>query len=266
MSRRLVDAIVDACLTEHGAATFAALPPRARERLFAAAASRYRPYLRAVARRYLAGVDPESSHLVTAQDLEAAALTGLQAALESFDPGRSASFSRYADWRVRWAVLEELKRQDAAPRRLRDKERKLAKARRSLRAALGREPGPDELAVAMDLSEEDLGRLLREVAFSIPTFVPDPEDNPDTGPGPEDHCLAHEVNAALDSCLGLLPPRAERILRLYFGQGLTLKEVGAKLELSEQRVSQLKDAALGGLGAVLRRRLAPEDCRATYRA
>ena len=95
-----------------------------------------------IARRYAT----RSGHAVSADDLWSAGALGLIDAARRFDPARDIRFETFAEHRVRGAIVDELRRMDHLPRRLRGEVERVMKARAKLAQNLGREPSTDEIA------------------------------------------------------------------------------------------------------------------------
>src|ERR1700746_1333474 len=97
---------------------------------------------------------------VDLDDLISAGVFGLMDAIEAFDLNRGVKFETYCVPRIRGAMLDELRTMDWVPRLVRSKASKLEEARKSLEAALGRPPNPDEMAAKLGISLEELNKLM----------------------------------------------------------------------------------------------------------
>lgn len=191
-------------------------------------------------------------------DLVSAGTLGLLDALERFDDARGASFPAYAALRVKGAILDELRAMDWLPRAARRDAKKLASVSFALTGALGRAPSQAELAGALGLDERRLERLQRDVAglavVSVEDVAPDEgfaafraADSLEPGRALERRQAKERLAAAL-TCL---PVKERDVLRMYYLEERTLKDIGAQLGVTEGRVSQLHRQALDRL----RRRL-----------
>jgi RNA polymerase sigma factor for flagellar operon FliA len=186
-------------------------------------------------------------------DLLSCGLEALIAAVDRFDPERGATFEQYAWTRVHGAVLDELRRQDWAPRPLRRWERDIAKAREHFVVIHRRRPSEDELADAMGIDRDHLDRLQQDLQASdltsLNTLVLDEEDS-----------QVERIDTILSDSAELDPERAtERTLAkekfrrafarltererelavLLYVKNLTLREIGEVLGVSESRVCRL---------------------------
>jgi RNA polymerase sigma factor for flagellar operon FliA len=213
--------------------------------------ARHAALVRRVVRRVFRRL-PEHSG-VEEDDLMSAAIIGLLEANQRYDARSEQDFEAFAEFRIKGAVLDELRRRDFMTRRQRAKANGVKRAETSLRERLGREPLDGEVAQELGLSEDDLRRV-RESAQ--PVAYVDAEDPAlaleGATPPPEAAVANVQLRGRLLEALKELPEREQLVLDLYFNQDLNLSEIGQILKLSVGRISQIKTAAL----AVLRRRLA----------
>lgn len=198
-------------------------------------------------------------------DLISAGVQGLIQAASSFDPGRGLAFSTLAVTRIRGAMLDELRRWDTTPRSVRKRERQLRSTEADLKASLGREPTVDEVAEALDVSTEDIhgwrSDLNRHVEESLDHAPPARgeefrglsavETTADDGPSVEDSVSDAQTREILMECIQSLPERDARILALYYYEGLRLREIAQLMGVTESRISQIRQAALKTLRALL---------------
>ena len=195
---------------------------------------------------------------VELDDLISAGIDGLRNALEMFDHGRGIKFETYCATRIRGAILDALRNRDWVPRLVRARANQLAESRRQLEAKLGRAPNAEEMADHMGLSEAEYDRLMREAhAVAVTSLnrhfsdgdsarevremdiVADPR-----GENPLAHIHQEDLRRIVTKGLS----KNERlILILYYYEEMTMKEIGATLDLSESRVSQMHSAILARL-------------------
>jgi RNA polymerase sigma factor FliA len=198
-------------------------------------------------------------------NLMSAGIFGMIDAIEAFDLGRGVKFETYCAPRVRGAILDELRTMDWVPRLVRSRAHKLENATKALEAELGRLPTDDEVAHRLGVSRDEFDKLLRDATAVSLVSLSRRFYESDSG---KDLC---EVDV-LEDKRGLDPvmeiqrrdlrdlvtrdlSRAERlILILYYYEEMTMKEIGATLDLSESRVSQMHSFILNRLRNQLRHR------------
>ena len=199
---------------------------------------RYLPLVKFVAGRLVAGM-PAS---VDAGDLISEGVFGLTDAITKYDAERGTRFTTYASTRIRGAILDSMRIGDWVPRGVRAKQRNLDKATAALTHTLGRTPTDHEAAAAADLTLAELHDVRNKT-----TLVSGMEDDEvdATATGRFTAYLGDPTTRiALTHALAQLPERDQIILNLYFFDGLTLAEIGAILDVTESRVSQLRSRAL----------------------
>ncbi len=214
----------------------------------------YHPLVRYNAERIWAKLPDE----VELDDLISAGVFGLMDAIDAFDLSRGVKFETYCSARIRGAILDALRDMDIVPRLVRSRARKIDQAVRELEMQLGRDPRRDEIAKYMGMSPVEYEKLEREatavsfVSLSRPYLETDGdkdvrevdivEDRRSEDPVIE--LQKKDVRDLITKGLS----RAERlILLLYYYEEMTMKEIGATLDLSESRVSQMHSAILARL-------------------
>ncbi len=230
-------------------------------RLRNALMERYLPIVKYNADRIAAKLPDE----VENDDLMSAGVFGLMDAIDAFDLGRGVKFETYCAARIRGAILDELRAMDWVPRLVRNRAHKLEQATRGLEAELGRAPTEGELAKRMNLPREEFDKLIRDatavslVSLSRKCYESDSsravreidvlEDK--RGRNPVSEVQKQDLKNMITRGLN----RAERlILILYYYEQMTMKEIGATLDLSESRVSQMHSSILNRLKNQLRHR------------
>ncbi len=214
-------------------------------------------------------------HHIQLEDLVNTGVLGLIEALAKFDPRRNVQLQSYARYRIQGAILDSLREQDWSPRLLRQKERQLEAARAKLQFRLGRSPSQAELAVGMGISDHQLQLLLRDLqgleisSLQEPTFPNGrslDEKMADTAEeNPFSLCQRAEMNGLLEQAMSKLPPRKREVLSLYYFQGLTMKEVGARMGVCESRVSQIHSSAVASLKARMKEILISQQKEEPFR-
>jgi RNA polymerase sigma factor for flagellar operon FliA len=210
---------------------------------------------------------------VEMDDLVAAGTLGLVDALRKFDPSRKVKLESYARHRIRGGILDALRTLDPATRDMRRRVRKVERTYRELEARLGRPARGEEIARALGISLKVWHRWAREVhalgfdgsmrgappamAGKLPIREEGRMAVPPTRDDPFDLCYRREQREIVNRALAGLPERERLIVTLYYQCGLTMKEIAARLDVDESRVSQLHAEALGRLKARVRASLSP---------
>jgi RNA polymerase sigma factor for flagellar operon FliA len=183
-------------------------------------------------------------------DLWSAGALGLLEAARRFDASRGVTFETFVEHRVRGAMLDELRRMDHLPRRLRSRTDDLQKAKKKLQGQLGRDASTEELAAEMKVDLEEVGGIeaLLEPHVPLDRWVQSSE----TGePDIEERLSRSQTVAALEGAIRTLPERLQTVLGLHYLEGLTYREIAKMLDISEPRVCQLHSDGLRKLRMTL---------------
>lgn len=216
----------------------------------------YLPVVRYTAER-VASTLPQS---VDIDDLMSAGLFGLFEAIKSFDLSRGVKFKTYCSWRVRGAILDELRANDWVPRLVRNKASMLEQKMREAEAALGRPATDLELASQMGMSVGELDKLMHEASAVTVCYLSDNAGDGEDASARSD--LVEDVNAGcpiddihrkdvMEILTKELTLRERLIMILYYFEELTMREIGLALDLSESRVCQLHSRIVARLKAKL---------------
>ncbi|MBS2022417.1 MAG: sigma-70 family RNA polymerase sigma factor [Deltaproteobacteria bacterium] len=175
-------------------------------------------------------------------DLWTAGALGLVDAARRFEHGRGAKFESFAEHRVRGAMLDELRRLDHLPRRMRARSEQVAKARRKMTQELGRTATDDEIAGSLGMSTEELTEV---EGAALPPAPLDPELIPEgTGPAPDEELDRSRKVMWLTQQVKNLPERLRTVLGLIYQEGCTYREIAQMMDVSEPRICQLHAQAL----------------------
>jgi RNA polymerase sigma factor for flagellar operon FliA len=197
-------------------------------------------------------------------DLISSGVIGLMDAIDKYDPTRDNKFKTYAEFRVRGAILDELRAQDWVPRSIRDKAKLLDKTMVQLEVELGRIATDEEIAKALDCSIEEYHDLINQVrpvsllsideAQTFSTVDKKSILNILEGTrlnNPFNQLNMKTIKSVVTQAIEELPERQRLVLSLYYYEDLNLKEIGKVLRVTESRVSQLHAQAVSRLRAKL---------------
>jgi RNA polymerase sigma factor for flagellar operon FliA len=202
---------------------------------------------------------------VELDDLISAGVFGLMDAIDAFDLSRGVKFETYCVPRIRGAMLDELRTMDWVPRLVRSKASKLNEAMKTLETRLGRQPTENELAAELGISVPELEKMMLDanavnlISLNKKWYETDSykdvreidilEDK--KGEDPTKRIQKNDLMRLVTKGLN----RNERlIIILYYYEELTMKEIGATLDLSESRVSQMHSSIVQRLQGQLNRR------------
>lgn len=201
-------------------------------------------------------------------DMRSAGMVGLLDAANKFDPGKNILFKTFAEYRIRGAILDEMRKLDWFSRSLRDKHNRISRTVSDLELKFGRDPEEHEIAAAMNLSLEQYQTLLGEVSHLGCVSLNETLDHSEEGQSfldsltedkigvhPGQRLEATELTAVIAEVLELLSEKERLVISLYYYEELTQKEIAEVLELSEGRVSQLHSQALIKLKSKVQTRL-----------
>lgn len=198
-------------------------------------------------------------------DLISCGVIGLMDAIEKFDSSRDNKFKTYAEFRIRGAILDELRSQDWVPRSVREKAKIVEKAYAKLDKEFGRPATDEEMCTELQCSMDEFHELINKsksvslmniddaAAMSkgdkklmVSLMETSRSANPQTAVG---YKRAQEV---IKEGIKTLPEKQRLVLSLYYFEDLNLKEIGQVLDVTESRVSQLHTQAIIKLKAKLR--------------
>ena len=225
----------------------------------------YLPLIKLVANRILRKLPPQ----IEIGDLINTGVLGLIDAIEKFDPARDIKFETYAEFRIRGAILDELRNLDWAPRAVRHKIHQLQAAIERLEGAHKRHATDEELAAELCISLEEYFDLLNMASGVTLMSLEDLGYSKDSTQRrnvleyyrePHNESLIEllhlrETRDIIAAVLESLPDNERFVLSMYYFDELTMKEIGLVLGITESRVSQIHNKAILRLKARLRQRL-----------
>lgn len=197
-------------------------------------------------------------------DLVSAGVLGLIKAVDQFDTRRQVKFETYAIALIRGAILEMLREDDWVPRSIRERVKMLDRTYLAMEVRLGRPATRQEVADELKLPIEEFERILVETGrtslLSLEDILINGEGNEkislcdvlqDENAVPSAEVEMHERKRMLGKAIDRLPQRERLVISLYYFEGLTFKEIGKVLEISESRVYQLHTQAVVRLNGYL---------------
>lgn len=203
---------------------------------------------------------------VDQDDLHSAGLVGLLQALRNYNPACNTSFECYARMRIRGAMLDELRRMDWVPRAVHERARRIQETMAQLEQKLGCTPTEAQMAKALNISLSKYGELLdqiRPAAFvcldascssdgaegaKLYEVMPDSSGN-----GPVEEVSRRELKHVILDRLKQLPEMQRKVLALYYGEDLRLREIAEVFGLTESRICQIHAQAILSIRAYLHR-------------
>jgi RNA polymerase sigma factor FliA len=202
---------------------------------------------------------------VELDDLMSAGIFGLMDAIDAFDLDRGVKFETYCAPRIRGAILDELRSMDWVPRLVRSRAGKMETATKQLEVELGRSPTNEEIAKRLKIPMAEFEKIAKDssavgvVSLSRKWFETDSNKDVREIDVLEDKKGANPVREIqrkdLKDLITKGLSRAERlIIILYYFEEMTMKEIGATLDLSESRVSQMHSSILARLKAQMQER------------
>jgi RNA polymerase sigma factor for flagellar operon FliA len=213
----------------------------------------YSPLIRFIAYRISARLPAN----VEVDDLMSAGVIGLMDAIDKYDPTRENKFKTYAEFRVRGAILDELRAQDWVPRSIREKAKLVEKTYAKLEVALGRPATDEEMCNELQVSQDEFYDLLNKAKSISLLNIDDTasfsrgdrkllaglmESNKQSNPF---SAVAYKnTRDKIKEWIAALPEKQRLVLSLYYYEDLNLKEIGQVLDVTESRVSQLHTQAI----------------------
>jgi RNA polymerase sigma factor for flagellar operon FliA len=230
---------------------------------------RYAPFIKYIAHRLAMRLPPH----IMVEDLMSAGVIGLMDALAKFDPQKKVEFKTYAEFRIRGAMLDELRSLDWVPRSVRQKASVIEKSILHLEKTKGRSVGEEEIANHLEMSLEEYYQMVREINGiplldqdllqekigklsdeEIINLLLDEEAN-----DPFHQLSLKELKRVLAEAIQALSSKEKQVISLYYQEELTLKEIGEVLQLTESRICQIHTKAILELRGKLRRFIEEES-------
>ena len=214
----------------------------------------YAPLVNTIANRMSLRLPPQ----VSKDDLMSAGIMGLLDAVDKFDVKKGVEFKSYAEFRIRGAMLDELRSMDWVPRSVRRNAKRLHEAYSRVEGEKMRPAEDEEVAKELGIEMETFYRLLEEVRGiaiinkeELGHLVPQnggdsswPMNQLNAGIGPLDSLNLAEIRDVIAKAIEKLPKNERMVVSLYYYEELTMKEIGKIMGYTESRVSQLHTKAV----------------------
>ena len=222
----------------------------------------YTSLIRFIAQRIAAKLPPN----IDLDDLISSGVIGLMDAIDKYDPSRDNQFKTYAEFRIRGAILDELRAQDWVPRSIREKSKVLEKAYRHLEQKHGRKVSAKELAKELKMSVPSFHEFLSTVQSVSVVSLDDVRQFPYKDRknligifeefktnNPHFQMNVKDIQKLIQDALQELSQNERMVLALYYYEDMNLKEIGSVLDVTESRVSQIHSQAIFHLKAKVKK-------------
>lgn len=201
---------------------------------------------------------------VSLEDLISSGTVGLISAIDKYDPSVGVKLRTYAEYKIRGAILDSLRDMDWAPRRQRQRARRLQQAVAVAEQRAQHTPSPAEIARELGISEDECREWMADIhalkvgSIETPSFDDDGREVVRQVAAREEELPSRaieysELKKLVAQALERMPVTERTILSLYYNENLTLREISRVLQLHESRISQVKIQALARLRILFER-------------
>ncbi|MCF6219054.1 MAG: RNA polymerase sigma factor FliA [Gammaproteobacteria bacterium] len=189
---------------------------------------------------------------VMVDDLIQAGMIGLLDASKNYDPTQGASFKTYSSIRIRGAMLDELRRNDWAPKSVHRKQRDITSAIKEIESTTGKDAKDEEIAQHIGIALDEYYKILQDAStskiFSLDELALDDgaingSASSSASAGPLEQLQSEDIKRLLADAIDALPEREKLVITLYYNSELNLREIGSVMGVSESRVSQIMSQA-----------------------
>lgn len=219
----------------------------------------------AVVRRIAPNLPPS----VAREEIVSEGIMGLIEAAQKFDKKKGIKFEKWAEIRVRGAIIDYLRKNDIISRPSRILMKQIANTIRELENKLGREPTDEEIAKELGITLEDyhieLEKISHLASLSLDEVVFDPTSNEgkrlyemisdETLKDPFKYAEISDLRQIIESALEKLDEKEKEVIKMYYLDGFHMKEISKKLKVSESRISQIHSKALLKLRSYLEEKI-----------
>ncbi len=214
---------------------------------------KYMPLIKKIAGKLSIALPPSLDE----EDLVGSGIIGLLEAWDRFESSRGVQFSTYATWRIKGAMIDEIRKTSPAPRSFFSQYRQVHQAEEKLRQKLKREPSREEIADALGWTPSAVEQvwssynLMTVVSLEKIITTSDGEDSlrlegviAADEQTPEEMLTDKEQIEQLSTAIDHLPDRERMMLSLFYFEELTKKEIAGLMKVSAARISQLHARAI----------------------
>ncbi len=237
--------------------TYGEIPPDIKERIILEHNALIRYIVNRIAVRLPSHIDLD--------DLHNTGVIGLMDAIDKYDPGKNCKFKTYAEFRIKGAILDQLRSLDWVPRSIRQKSRRLEQAYFEVEQRLGRTASENEIAESLGIGLEEFHFLINQVRGISMVNLDELRSNGDSdqpmygdifedvkAENPFASLKTRELRQAVAECISALPDKERLVISLYYYEDLNMKEIGKVLGITESRVCQIHTKAVARLRSKLR--------------
>ncbi len=198
-------------------------------------------------------------------DLHNTGVIGLMDAIDKYDPNKNCKFKTYAEFRIKGAILDQLRSLDWVPRSIRQKSRRLEQAYSQVEQRLGRCATEKEIADSLGIQLDEFHFLVNQVRGISMVNLDEMRSGSDSdlpmygdifedvkAENPFSSLKTRELRQAVADCIGSLPEKERLVISLYYYEDLNMKEIGNVLGITESRVCQIHTKAVARLRSKLR--------------
>ncbi|MBD7915308.1 FliA/WhiG family RNA polymerase sigma factor [Clostridium sp. Sa3CUN1] len=222
---------------------------------------KYIPLVKYLASRIMIG----KMKYIEYEDLVGYGIVGLLDAINRYDSSKGMKFSSYATLRIKGSMIDEIRKNRPISKGAMDKLAKYNESVEKLQNKLMREPSLKEIAIDLNISEEEVSKIENSINYmsmiSLESVVYSDDDDitimetleDRESISPESSLEDKEKLEILSKAIDMLKEKDKLILKLYYYERLTLKEIGQVLEVSESRVCQLHSRAIRNLRAMMQK-------------
>ncbi|MCX8041135.1 MAG: FliA/WhiG family RNA polymerase sigma factor [Thermodesulfobacteriaceae bacterium] len=219
------------------------------------------PLINYWASKYVNPLNP----VLSKEDLISAGIIGLIEAYRRYDPSKRVKFRTYAEYRIKGAILDEIRKVGIIPRSIKEKANQLEEKIKELFSQLGRMPEEEEIAQEMNISLDDYYKMLENIKgitfIDLETLKQRVSDISEEDvlnflagsekDSPHEIYALKELQEQLEKALELLSEKERLVLALYYYEDLTMKEISKILGYTESRISQIHNQAILKLRSLL---------------